>query len=141
MVTDLVPDTGNGVTENELMMLAASVEKGSEHPLGRAVVRKAEASPLTLIPPEAFKAHGGDGVEARVNGRPVKVGKPHWFDERSGLVPAAMAERISAFQAQGKTVMVAAEADRLLGLICVSDRIKADSPSAIARLKNWVWRR
>jgi len=135
VVTDLVPDTGNGVTEIELMMLAASVEKGSEHPLGRAVVKNAEASGLALVPPEAFRAHGGDGVEAQVNGRLVKVGKPHWFDERSGLVSAAMAERISVFQAQGKTVMVAAEADRLLGLICVSDRIKADSPSAIARLK------
>ena len=135
VVTDLVPDTGNGVTENELMMLAASVEKGSEHPLGRAVVKKAEASALTLVPQEAFKAHGGDGVEAQVNGRLVKVGKPHWFDERPGLVSTAMAERISVFQAQGKTVMVAVEADRLLGLICVSDRIKADSPSAITRLK------
>ena len=81
VVTDLVPDAGNGVTENELMMLAASVEKGSEHPLGRAVVKKAEASGLTLATPKAFKAHGGDGVEARVNGRLVRVGKPHWFDE------------------------------------------------------------
>jgi Cu+-exporting ATPase len=63
------------------------------------------------------------------------VGKPHWFDEHSRLVSPAMAQRISAFQAEGKTVMLAAEPDRLLGLICVSDRIKVDSPSAIARLK------
>ena len=135
VVTDLVVDTGNGVTENELILLAASVEKGSEHPLGRAIVKKAEASGLTLPAPEAFKAHGGDGVEARVNGRLIKVGKPHWFDAWPGVVSATMAEQISIFQAQGKTVMVAVEADRLLGLICVSDRIKADSPSAIARLK------
>ncbi|MCB2148791.1 MAG: heavy metal translocating P-type ATPase [Deltaproteobacteria bacterium] len=135
VVTDLVPDTGHGVTKNELMMLAASVEKGSEHPLGRAVVKKAEASGLELVSPEAFKAHGGDGVEARVNGRPIKVGKPHWFDTQSGVISAEMVQRISDFQAQGKTVMAAVEADRLLGLICVSDRIKADSPPAIARLK------
>ena len=135
VVTDLVPDDGNGVTENELMVLAASVEKGSEHPLGRAVVNKAKASGLTLATPRAFKAHGGDGVEARVDGRRVRIGKPYWFDERPGLVSAAMAEQISVFQAQGKTVMVAAEANRLLGLICVSDRIKTDSPAAIARLK------
>jgi len=135
VVTDLVPDDGNGVTENELMVLAASVEKGSEHPLGRAVINKAEASGLTLTTPQAFKAHGGDGVEARINGQLVRVGKPYWFDQRPGLVSAAMAERISVFQAQGKTVMVAVEADRLLGLICVSDRIKTDSPAAIARLK------
>ncbi|WP_319409217.1 heavy metal translocating P-type ATPase [uncultured Desulfosarcina sp.] len=135
VVTDWVPDTGNEVTENELMMLAASVEKGSEHPLGRAVVKKAEASGMTLVSPEAFKAYGGDGVEAQINGRLVKVGKPHWFDGNAGLISAAMAERISVFQAQGKTVMVAVEANRLLGLICVSDRIKGDSPLAIARLK------
>ena len=135
VVTDLVPEPGNGVTENELLLLAASVEKGSEHPLGRAVVKKAEASGLTLISPEAFKALGGHGVEAQVKGRLIKVGKPHWFDERSGLISPEMAQRISAFQAQGKTVMVAVEADRLMGLICVSDRIKADSPAAIAKLK------
>ena len=134
-VTDLVPDTGNGVTENELMMLAASVEKGSEHPLGRAIVDKAEALGLELVTPQAFKAHGGDGVEAQVNGRRIKVGKPHWFDAPPGRISAATVERISAYQAQGKTVMVAADADRLLGLICVSDRIKEDSPSAIALLK------
>ena len=135
VVTDLVPEPGNGVTENELLLLAASVEKGSEHPLGRAVVKKAEASGLTLISPEAFKAHGGHGVEAQVKGRLIKVGKPHWFDERSGLISPEMAQRISAFQDQGKTVMVAVETDRLMGLICVSDRIKADSPAAIAKLK------
>jgi P-type Cu+ transporter len=135
VVTDLVPDTDNGVTENVLMVMAASVEKGSEHPLGRAVVNRAQASGLTLFAPKDFKAHGGDGVEARVDGRSIKVGKPHWFDGQSGLISAEMDKRIASFQAQGKTVMVAIEAGRLLGLICVADQIKADSPSAIARLK------
>ena len=135
VVTDLVPDDGNGIAENDLIRLAASVEKGSEHPLGRAVVKKAEALGLTLATPRAFRAPGGDGVEARIDGRLVKVGKPYWFGERSGLISAAMAEWISVFQTQGKTVMVAVESDRLLGLICVSDRIKTDSPAAIARLK------
>jgi Cu+-exporting ATPase len=115
--------------------MAGSVEKGSEHPLGRAVVKKAEASGVSLISPEAFTAHGGDGVSAQVQGRLIKVGKPHWFDGQSGLISAEMEERISLFQAQGKTVMVAAETNRLLGLICVADRIKTDSPLAIARLK------
>jgi Cu+-exporting ATPase len=134
-VTDLVPDTGSGVTADELLMLAASVEKGSEHPLGRAVVNKAEESGLSLAPPKAFKAHGGHGVEGQVAGRLIRVGKPHGFDGHSGLIPDELTQRIADFQAQGKTVMVASEADRLLGLICVSDRIKADSPSAIAGLK------
>ncbi len=135
VVIDLVPDTDNGVTEKELVMLAASVEKGSEHPLGRAVVKKAKTTGVALTSPDAFKAHGGHGVEGQVKGRLIKVGQPRWFDGRPGLISTVMNERISTFQAQGKTVMVAVEADRLLGLICVSDRIKADSPSAIASLK------
>ncbi|MFO7714382.1 heavy metal translocating P-type ATPase [Desulfosarcina sp.] len=135
VVTDLVPATGSGITENELLRMAASVEKGSEHPLGRAIVKKAQESGLTLTPPEAFKAHGGDGVEAQVNGRLVQVGKPDWFDRQAELISPAMAQLISSFQAQGKTTMVAVEANRVIGLICVSDRIKADSPGAIARLK------
>jgi Cu+-exporting ATPase len=135
VVTNLVTDTKSGVTEDELLKLAASVEKGSEHPLGRAVVKKAESLGLELMPPNAFKAHGGHGVEAQVAGRLIRVGKPHGFDGHSGLIPDELTQRIADFQAQGKTVMVASEADRLLGLICVSDRIKADSPSAIAGLK------
>jgi P-type Cu+ transporter len=133
-LTDLVPATDNGITENELLLLAASVEKGSEHPLGRAVVNEAQSAGLTLISPQDFRAHGGHGVEAQVNGRSVQVGKPHWFDGRSGLISPVMAEKISRLQAEGKTVMVAAD-DRLLGLIGVSDRIKIDSPAAIADLK------
>jgi Cu+-exporting ATPase len=89
------------------MMLAASVEKGSEHPLGRAVVKKAEASGLDAGAAEAFKAHGGDGVEAQVNGRLSRWASRTGLTTGPGLVSAAMAERISAFQAQGKTVMVA----------------------------------
>jgi Cu+-exporting ATPase len=102
VVTDLVPDTGSGVTADELLMLAASVEKGSEHPLGRAVVKKAEESGLSLVPPKAFKAHGGHGVEGQVAGRLIRVGKPHWFDGHSGLIPDELARRIADFQARGK---------------------------------------
>ena len=134
-VTDLVPDSGSGVTEIDLLTVAASVEKGSEHPLGRTVVQKALSEGLTLIPAEGFRAHGGHGVEARLNGRTIKVGKPHWFDGISGLLSAEMQRQLTALQAKGKTVMVAAEGSRLLGLIGVSDRIRSDSPAAIAALK------
>jgi Cu+-exporting ATPase len=135
VVTDLIPASNSGLSETELVRLVASVEKGSEHPLGRAVVEKAESAGLVLSAPQAFKAYGGDGVEAQVENRSIRVGKPHWFDHNSDLNTASMEARIFEFQNQGKTVMVAAEADRLLGLICVADRIKADSPPALARLK------
>jgi Cu+-exporting ATPase len=135
VVTTLVPDTGGGVTETELLTLAASVEKGSQHPLGRAVVNEAQAQGLTLTPVEAFMAYGGDGAGARLDGRTARVGKPKWFDDRSGWIAAEMAGWVSDFQTHGKTVMVAAENDRLLGLIGVADHMKADSPAAIASLK------
>ena len=134
VVTDLVAHSENGVTEDRLLTIAASVENGSEHPLGRAVVKKAQTLALALLPAQGFKAHGGDGVEASLDGRLVKVGKPHWFDGPSGLIPEAMNERIAAFQAQGKTVMVVVQADRMMGLLAVADQIKADSPAAIAAL-------
>ena len=135
VVTDLFPDESAGVTATELMTLAASLEKGSEHPLGRAVVERAGTMALSLSAPDDFKAHGGDGVSGIVDGRHLRVGKPHWFDDRSDLFSEAMSVNIAEFQSQGKTVMVAAEEDRLLGLIAVSDRIKPDSPAAVAALK------
>lgn len=135
MVTDLFPDSESSLTDVELLALAASVEKGSEHPLGRAIVEKAAGSGLTLAPAADFKAHGGQGVEARVNDRTLRVGKPNWFEDESVRLSSQTGARIAELQGQGKTVMVAAEADRVLGIIGVSDRIKADSPPAIDRLR------
>ena len=134
-VTDLIPETGLEMTKDELLTTIASVEKGSEHPLGRAIVARAESAGLTLFPLEAFQAYGGHGVQAQVNGRVIRVGKPNWFDEQPELISAAMRQRIADFQSQGKTVMVAAGEDRMIGLIGVSDRIKADSPAAVDRLR------
>ncbi|BBO74046.1 copper-translocating P-type ATPase [Desulfosarcina widdelii] len=135
VVTDLLPDDQGSMSEMELLTLAASVEKGSEHPLGRAIVEKAEATGLTLANSVDFKAHGGHGVEARVEGRTLRVGKPRWFEKGSVKMSSQTDIRIAELQSQGKTVMVTAEADRILGIIGVSDRIKADSPPAVARLK------
>jgi Cu+-exporting ATPase len=135
VVTDLLPDAESGMTDLELLALAAAVEKGSEHPLGRAIVEKAAASNLTLLPAANFKAHGGHGVQAQVDGRTLRVGKPRWFEDGSVQLSSRTGTCIAELQEQGKTVMVAAEADRVLGIIGVSDRIKDDSPPAVARLK------
>ncbi|WP_319525058.1 heavy metal translocating P-type ATPase [uncultured Desulfosarcina sp.] len=135
VVTDLLPDDQGCMNEMELLTLAASVEKGSEHPLGRAIVEKATDSGLTLLPAAGFKAHGGHGVEARVNNRSLRVGKPRWFEDGSIKLSSQTEARIAELQGHGKTVMVAAEANRILGIIGVSDRIKADSSPAVARLK------
>jgi Cu+-exporting ATPase len=134
-VVDIIPIEAECKTAEDLLKTAASVEKGSEHPLGKAIVRHAESEGIPLLAPGEFKASGGLGVQARVNGRRVMVGKPDWFTEsKISIDPAA--DRIRQLQAQGKTVMVVARQNRLCGLIAVSDEIKPDSAEAIRELQD-----
>jgi Cu+-exporting ATPase len=132
-VVDVVPIEPQCKTAADLLKLGASVEKGSEHPLGRAIVRQAESEGIPLSAPEEFKASGGRGVQARINGSNVKVGKPEWFNELNIDIVAA-ADRIRQLQSQGKTVMVVAREGRICGLIAVSDELKPDSSEAIRKL-------
>jgi Cu+-exporting ATPase len=130
-VADVIPADGAGLSQEELLRLAASAELGSEHPLGKAMVTEARQHSLELVEPKQFKAHGGSGVEAEIEAVAVRVGKPKWF-QTDAL--SAMDEDIQRLQAQGKTVMVVTRADRLTGLIAVADRLKEDSREAIADL-------
>jgi Cu+-exporting ATPase len=134
-VVDIIPIEPECKTVEDLLKLGASVEKGSEHPLGKAIVKHAESEALKLSAPAEFKASGGLGVQARINGSMVKVGKPDWFTElKIPIDPAA--DRIRQLQSQGKTVMVVARENRLCGLIAVSDEIKPDSAEAIRDLQD-----
>ena len=128
-VTDVFP-VGRIDDREALLTLAAAAEHGSEHPLGRAV---AAARDEGLKPPEAedFKASGGFGVEATVEGDRVRIGKPKWFDP-SALDAAR--DRIDALQAEGKTAMVVTVNDELAGIIAVADTLKPESADAIRRL-------
>jgi Cu+-exporting ATPase len=134
-VVDILPVKPQCETEDELLKLAASVEKGSEHPLGKAIVNEAKTRQIELFEPGDFKASGGFGVEARVNGRPVMVGKPKWFQETGTDIQTADDE-IEALQSQGKTVMVVVRDHALCGLISVSDTLKPESKDAIQQLHN-----
>jgi Cu+-exporting ATPase len=128
---DLVTFDDRNLDDETLLTLAASVEQGSEHPLGKAIVRKAKELNMLLSAPDRFKSHGGFGVEAVIAGDRVRVGKPKWFD--SGLLAPAK-DDIRRLQSEGKTVMVVAKEDRLSGLIAVADRVKPDSKEAIETL-------
>jgi Cu+-exporting ATPase len=132
-VVDIIPLEPECRIAEDLLKMAASVEKGSEHPLGKAIVKHAQSETLALAAPEEFKASGGMGVQARVNGNMVMVGKPDWFKEL-GIDMAPVADRIHKLQSQGKTVMVVAKESRLCGLIGVSDELKSDSQQAIREL-------
>ncbi len=134
-VVDIIPLNPQFKTENDLLKLAASVEKGSEHPLGKAIVKEAKTRQIELFDAEDFKASGGFGVQAVVNGQSVLVGKPKWFQETDIDVQVADKE-ILALQSKGKTVMVVVKDNELSGLIAVSDTLKPDSKEAIRQLRD-----
>ena len=134
-IVDIVPIKPHCKTAEELLQLAASVEKGSEHPLGKAIVNEAKARRIELFALNDFKASGGFGVQAVVNDRPTMVGKPRWFQEIGKNIEAAENE-IQVLQSQGKTVMVVVKDNALCGLIAVSDTLKPESKDAIQKLQN-----
>jgi Cu+-exporting ATPase len=134
-VVDIIPFKPGSKTEDELSQLAASVEKGSEHPLGKAIVNEANTRRIGLLDPNDFKASGGFGVEALLNGELVFVGKPGWFAEL-GIDIESIGNRIHALQSEGKTVMVVVKDKVLCGLVAVSDTLKPESKDAIRQLQN-----
>ncbi len=134
-VVDIIPLNSQFDSPNDLLKLAASVEKGSEHPLGKAIVQEARSRQIKLLDPVDFKASGGFGVQAAVDGHSVRVGKPRWFQDSDINVQPAD-EEIRSLQSQGKTVMVVVRDKELCGLISVSDTLKPDSKEAIQQLKD-----
>jgi Cu+-exporting ATPase len=132
-VVDVVLADGTITNENEFLRLAASAERGSEHPLGRAIVAEATKRGLSLSEPKSFKASRGLGMSATVDGRQVLAGKPGWFLE-TGFDLGSLEQKISSLQNQGKTVTVIAADNKIIGLIGVADRVKPESKDAIESL-------
>jgi Cu+-exporting ATPase len=120
--------------KKELLRIAASVEKGSEHPVGRAILKEAEKQNLELFEPEDFKASGGLGVQARINGQMVYVGKLGWFVEM-GVDMVGGNDHVHTLQRQGKTLMAVVVGKELAGLIAVADSLKPESKEAVADLR------
>ena len=135
-VSDLIPHEPNCGDKTELLRLGASVEKGSEHPLGKAIVQHAEAENISLVEPQDFKAAGGRGVEAQIDGKKIALGKPPWLGKDLGVVIEPLDAAIERLQSEGKTVMVLAVENELWGLIAVSDTLKPESAEAIEELQS-----
>jgi len=136
-VVDLLPMDSDSYDPKDLLFLGASVEKGSEHPLGKALVREAESRGITLTEPHEFKSFGGHGVEALIGHARIRVGKPAWFQESDSGIAETLGQKsdiILNLQEEGKTVMVVADNDELAGLITVADPIKPDSIGAVKEL-------
>ncbi len=119
--------------QNELLRLAASVEKGSEHPLGEALVAEAGNRGLTLSAPEGFRAEAGHGVAAQVDGVAVLVGSARMMAEH-GLLPGGLEAEAARLQGEGKTAMLVALDGAVAGVIAVADTVKESSAEAIAAL-------
>jgi P-type Cu+ transporter len=115
--------------------LAATAERGSEHPLARAIVRAAEARGIAAAQPQKFTAVPGKGLTAYVADRQVSVGNLALLQQQGVAVDAAALARLSALQDQGKTAMLVAIDGALAGLIAMSDMIKPGSAEAIAALR------
>ena len=132
-VTDLLP--AEGVSETELLTLAAALESRSEHPLAKAVLADAEAKAIT--PPEVtdFAALPGNGLAAKLNGMGIYAGNAAFIQTKLTL-PAALAQQAEKLASEGKTPLFFGGAGRLLGVIAVADTIKEDSPEAICQLQN-----
>ena len=122
-----------GLGEDELLRLAATLERGSEHPLAAAIVAGAEARGLALGTAEDFHSHTGLGVTGRVDGREVLLGNAQLFAQRH-IDPAGLVARAEALRAEGHVVLLAAVDGKAAGLIAVTDPIKASAQDAIAAL-------
>jgi Cu+-exporting ATPase len=130
-VTDIV--VSGSYKEEDVLRLAASVEKGSEHPLGEAIWAEATSRGLTLSEPAGFKAEVGHGVQAEVEGRNVIVGNARMFAAR-GIQLGNLEPEVSRLQSEAKTAMLVAIDDQAAGIIAVADTIKDGSKDAIADL-------
>ena len=132
-VTDVLP--AEGMTQGALLSLAAALEQRSEHPLARAVMMRAEEDGLTAAPVSDFRALPGNGLTATLSGEALLGGSLSFVSSQVD-VPRSIRQKAEALAEEGKTPLLFAQAGRLAGVIAVADVIKADSPAAIAALRN-----
>ena len=131
VVTDVV---SFGLPEQDLLRLAASAERGSEHPLGEAIVAEAHARGMPLDQPSRFNAVAGHGIEVLLDGQAVLVGNARLMAER-GIAIESAESRAAALAAEGKTAMFVAVDGRLAGILAVADPVKPESRPALDRLR------
>jgi len=133
LVTDIV--TAAGFAEAELLTVAAGVEKGSEHPLGKAILEEAHKRQLIIrASPEQFEAIAGRGIRAVLEGREVLLGNRNLMLE-NGLAVQALEKESDRLERQGKTVLWAASQRQPVGLIALADTLKESSGQAVSRLR------
>ncbi|WAH38144.1 heavy metal translocating P-type ATPase [Alicyclobacillus dauci] len=123
----------DGVSQEELLRHAASLESQSEHPLGAAVVAYAEEQKLDWTEASSVRATPGSGIEGTIDGNVIRVGNRRWLSEQG--VTGMSEDLLAKYESEAKTVITVAENERLLGMIAVADSIKNDARNAINQLK------
>ena len=135
-VTDIVPQ--EGISAEELLALAASLESKSEHPLAKAVIAYGEAQNIVSDPVEGFESMAGNGLSGLWRGKRIYGGKEEFIAPlaKDSFSAFAKSHEIELLAKQGKTPLFFSSQDQFYGMICVADEMKEDSPQAIAGLKN-----
>ncbi len=132
-ITKGQPEVTDHKGSEELMRKAATVEKGSEHPLGQAIIKEAEDRGLKLDEPQRFESFTGKGVKALVNKEEIFVGNSKLLDQEE--IENSFEEAAAELESQGKTAMYVANTEKVVGVVAVADAIKEDSKNAIEKLK------
>lgn len=131
-VTDVIAVTG--ISKQELLRVAGAAEMGSEHPLAQAILKEAKKQKVGLVHPKDFQAVSGMGVTAELDGKRILFGNRKLMS-KFGLQTDEVDQKMVDLESDGKTVMIVAEGDRILGLIAVADTLKFSSPAAVSELK------
>jgi Cu+-exporting ATPase len=139
-VTDIL--SLNNQSVDEILQISASAERGSEHPLGQAIVKAAQSKKILLSAPEQFRSFGGFGIRARVDGRMVMVGNQRMM-QNEGVASEPFQAEVVRLQSEGKTAMVVSvkpvgsdAPGQAIGIIAVADTLKSGAKEAIADLRN-----
>jgi Cu+-exporting ATPase len=131
-VTDIA---ASGLPQNEVLFYAASAEKGSEHPLGESIIKKAKEAGIEIASAEQFSAVPGHGIKAAINGKQVMLGNEKLMKDE-GVSTEGLQQQVVAFSEQGKTPMFVSVDKKIAGIIAVADMLKEDSVNAVKALHN-----
>ena len=137
-VTDIiVAGRGEGIPadENALLAIAAAVERRSEHPLARAIVRRAKESALAVPAVTGFRSMTGAGAGGTVEGRRIYIGNPRLFEERLNITVATVEEQIARLQQEGKTVILVGDERAVWGILALRDNIRPNARRAVMALR------
>lgn len=130
-VTDIVSFTNN---QNDLLQLAASIEKNSEHPLAEAIIKKAKKENLNIIEPKNFEAIAGQGVSGEIEGKQILVGNEKLMEKFNITISEKVKNEKVRLENEGKTVMIIADGNNIIGLVAVADTLKETTKEAIQEL-------